>query len=69
MASLGHPLLGDTVYAGPVVAGLSRQALHAFRLSFAHPITGLRLAFESALPPDFSDLLAGWGLRYNVPTL
>ena len=69
MASLGHPLLGDTVYAGPVVAGLSRQALHAFRLSFAHPITGLRLAFESALPPDFSDLLAGWGLRYNIPTL
>ena len=69
MASLGHPLLGDTVYAGPAVAGLSRQALHAFRLSFAHPISGMPLAFESSLPPDFSDLLAGWGLRYNVPPL
>jgi len=68
MASLGHPLLGDAVYGGPAVEGLSRQALHAFRLSFAHPITGLRLAFESPLPKDFSDLVAAWGLGYNVPS-
>ena len=69
MASLGHPLLGDCVYGGPVVPGLARQALHAFRLAFAHPITGAPLAFESPLPPDLAALLADWGLRYNASPL
>ena len=69
MASLGHPLMGDAVYGGPAVTGLARQALHAFRLAFAHPMTGAPLAFESPLPPDLATLLADWGLRYNVPSL
>ena len=69
MASLGQPLLGDTVYGGPPVPGLARQALHAFRLAFAHPITGAPLAFESPLPPDLAALLAAWALRYNVAPL
>jgi len=69
MASLGHPLLGDTVYGGPPVPGLARQALHAFRLAFDHPVTGAPLAFESPLPPDLAALLADWGLRYNAPAL
>jgi len=66
MASLGHPLLGDAVYGGAAVPGLMRQALHAFRLAFVHPITGAPLAFESPLPADLSGLLADWGLRYNA---
>ncbi|NBX31524.1 MAG: RluA family pseudouridine synthase, partial [Planctomycetes bacterium] len=57
MASLGHPLLGDSVYGGPAVPQLARQALHAFRLAFAHPITGAPLCFESALPLDLAALL------------
>jgi 23S rRNA pseudouridine1911/1915/1917 synthase len=69
MASLGHPLLGDSVYGGPFVTGLGRQALHAFRLAFAHPMTGAPLAFESHLPPDLAVLLDDWGLRYNAPPL
>ena len=69
MASLGHPLMGDAVYGGPAVTGLARQALHAFRLAFAHPITGAPLAFESPLPPDLAALLADWGLRYNAASL
>ncbi len=69
MASLGHPLLGDGVYGGPVVTGLARQALHAFRLAFAHPISGAPLAFESPLPPDLAALIADWGLRYNAVPL
>lgn len=69
MASLGHPLMGDAVYGGPAVTGLARQALHAFRLAFAHPMTGAPLAFESPLPPDLATLLADWGLRYNAASL
>lgn len=69
MASMGHPLLGDSVYGGPTVAGLARQALHAFRLAFAHPVTGAPLSFESPMPPDLAALLGDWGLRYNAAPL
>jgi len=69
MASLGHPLLGDSVYGGPAVPQLARQALHAFRLAFAHPITGAPLSFESALPLDLAALLTDWGLSYNADSI
>jgi 23S rRNA pseudouridine1911/1915/1917 synthase len=38
--------------------GIERQALHAFRLSFDHPITGQALSFEAPLPDDMVNLLA-----------
>ena len=41
--------------AGTLIA---RQALHAFRLEFNHPVTGARLEFEAPLPADFRDTLA-----------
>ncbi len=65
MAEIGHPLAGDAVYGGRPVAGLAGQALHAFRLGFAHPITGERLRFEAAPPDGFLALLASQGLGYN----
>ena len=65
MASVGHPLVADTVYGGQVVPELGRQALHACRLAFAHPVDGRALVFESALPGDLKTLLGAWGLRYN----
>lgn len=65
MASLGHPLVADVVYGGVCVSGMARQALHATRLAFAHPVTGLPMAFEVPPPEDFKALLAAWGLRYN----
>jgi len=65
MASIGHPLLGDGVYGGRSEGGMERQALHAFRLAFAHPITGAALAFESPLPGDFRSALISFALRYN----
>jgi 23S rRNA pseudouridine1911/1915/1917 synthase len=68
MASVGHPLVGDTVYGGVVVDCMTRQALHAFRLAFQHPVTGLALAFEAPPPLDFMNLLNHWGLSYNAPT-
>jgi len=58
MASRKHPLVADAVYAGAPALGLVRQALHAYRLAFAHPISGEALHFESSLPPD---LAQAWG--------
>lgn len=65
MASIGHPLVGDDLYGGAPAAGLVRQALHAYRLGFDHPVTGVALAFESPLPADLRGALVAWGLRYN----
>ena len=58
MASIGHPLLGDTVYgAKRPVPGLAGQCLHARRLSFLHPRTGERVTVECPLPPYFIKVL------------
>ncbi len=65
MASLGHPLLGDALYGGLPAAGMERQALHAEKLAFTHPITGEALHFVSSLPSDLSAALATWELDYN----
>ena len=40
LASRGHPLVGDALYGGAPALGLARQALHAARLAFAHPVDG-----------------------------
>ena len=59
MASIGHPLLGDTVYgAKKPVPGLAGQCLHARRLSFIHPRTGERVTVECPLPDYFTQVLA-----------
>jgi 23S rRNA pseudouridine1911/1915/1917 synthase len=65
MAHIGHPLVGDELYAGAPAAGLSRQALHAYRLAFEHPATGRLLEFHAPLPADLRHALGLWGLRYN----
>ncbi|MGZ5040856.1 MAG: RluA family pseudouridine synthase [Usitatibacter sp.] len=58
LASIGHPLEGDPVYAkrGEPQA-LGRQALHAWKLAFLHPRTGALQAFEAPIPADFRALL------------
>lgn len=58
MASIGHPLLGDTVY-GPSKDPfkLEGQALHAKILGFVHPSTGQYVEFEAPLPDYFQSLL------------
>ncbi len=65
MASIGHPLVGDALYGGADAAGLTRQALHAFRLGFVHPVTGEAIEFHSPPPPDLVRGLSNWGLDYN----
>jgi len=47
MASLGHPIVGDVLYGA---APAARVYLHASRLAFAHPVSGLPLVFESPVP-------------------
>ncbi len=57
----GHPLIGEQKYASDAVRGrpsFPRQALHAHRLAFAHPLTGKPVEFESPLPRDLADLVA-----------
>jgi tRNA pseudouridine32 synthase/23S rRNA pseudouridine746 synthase len=51
LRELGHPILGDALYAPVSILALSgRLLLHACLLSFAHPVTGEALAFESPAP-------------------
>jgi 23S rRNA pseudouridine1911/1915/1917 synthase len=71
MAHIGHPILADSVYGagfktkahhlGPQTKAAlgalgARQALHARRLGFEHPVTGEELLFESPLPADLAAL-------------
>ena len=58
LASIGHPLLGDTVYgAKKPVPGLAGQCLHARRLRFVHPSTGEPVELECPLPDWFQEVL------------
>lgn len=66
LASIGHPLVADALYGGAPAAGMERQALHACRLAFVHPVTGESLVFKAALPADLSQALEAWGLSYNA---
>jgi 23S rRNA pseudouridine1911/1915/1917 synthase len=65
MASLGHPLVADDLYGGRRVEGLQRQALHAFRLEFNHPVSHRPLEFVLPMPEDMTTVLSVLGLRYN----
>ena len=58
MASIGHPLLGDTVYGSKKPwPGLAGQCLHARRLKFVHPTTGKLVELECPLPDWFLRVL------------
>lgn len=58
MASIGHPLLGDTLYGSQKDPfHLQGQALHAMILGFRHPVTGEYMEFEVPLPEYFLKLL------------
>jgi 23S rRNA pseudouridine1911/1915/1917 synthase len=70
LAHIHHPLVGDPLYGGglklpkgatPALAaalrGFRRQALHAERLAFEHPVTGEAMAFEAKRPVDMQALI------------
>ncbi len=56
-AAVGHPLVGDATYGGKNAYGLTRQFLHAHRLSFVHPALGEEMTFTSELPADLAGAL------------
>ena len=64
LSSIGHPLVGDTVYGGgstkfeaETKALISGQCLHARELELTHPKTGKKMHFESPLPENFEKIL------------
>jgi 23S rRNA pseudouridine1911/1915/1917 synthase len=57
---LGHPVLGDKLYARK--PNFSRQMLHAWKLGFRHPRTDEWKIFEAPLPDDFVDALKDIGV-------
>ncbi len=71
LSARGHPIVGDPVYLRrvPAVArgvpepargrllDFPRQALHAARLGFRHPVTGAALSFETPVPEDMAGLI------------
>ena len=74
LGAVGHPLVGDRRYgargivppgataeAAAAIRGFARQALHADRLAFAHPVHGEPMVFESELPEDMACLLDALG--------
>ncbi|MGD9774506.1 RluA family pseudouridine synthase [Diaphorobacter sp.] len=65
MASIRHALVADTLYGGSCGGPMQRQALHAFRLAFRHPVTDESMEFRVPLAEDMRLALDFWGLRYN----
>jgi 23S rRNA pseudouridine1911/1915/1917 synthase len=69
MKHLGHPIVGDPVYSGPqwrgipdkkiqrILSSLQRQALHAARITFAHPRDGRVMVVEAAMPEDMREIV------------
>jgi 23S rRNA pseudouridine1911/1915/1917 synthase len=74
LAGVGLPIVGDPIYGEPrwkgiaeprvrdVCAAFARQALHAWRLTCAHPVTGAPLAIEAPLPADLRTLADAAGV-------
>ncbi len=58
LASLGHPVVGDTEYGDRKKNAHERLALHARSLSFPHPFSHKRLTFEAPVPAFFERLLS-----------
>ena len=63
LASIGHPVAGDTLYGAPArvegMAPLGRFFLHAHRIKFQQPTTGAEVAVESPLPQELATWLLG----------
>jgi 23S rRNA pseudouridine1911/1915/1917 synthase len=63
---VGHPVLGDKVYAPRIAKDFPRQMLHAWKLGFRHPRTEEWKSFEAPLPADFAQAMAVSGLEFRL---
>lgn len=61
LAAQGTPVAGDDLYGGARPDGLHRMFLHASKLAFDHPVTGVRVELEAPLPPALEAILAALG--------
>ena len=66
LEQLGHPLIGERVYANPESAGhasvpAQRNMLHAWTLAFPHPLTARPISVEAPLPADFLKMMKRLG--------
>jgi RluA family pseudouridine synthase len=66
LAEIGHPVVGDDKY-GKGKERYKRLALHAKSISFIHPLSGKRLAFETGSPEYFNKLLETKEQREGLP--
>jgi 23S rRNA pseudouridine1911/1915/1917 synthase len=61
MSAIGFPMVGDTMYGGRIFESgdfrFARQALHAFEISFIHPVTLEKMTLAAPLPPDMTRLM------------
>ena len=69
LAALHMSILGDSVYRGRQDPSIQRQALHAARLVFEHPVTHLEMDFQSPLPPDMAQACLKHDVAYNQALL
>jgi 23S rRNA pseudouridine1911/1915/1917 synthase len=80
LQAAGWPIVGDSVYGGqpleapiaansrPPTAAIDRQALHAWRLSLPHPVTGEILHVEASVPDDMQRLIDATFSGNGVPS-
>lgn len=78
LAARGWPLVGDAMYGDPrrsrigdptlaaTLNAFARQALHAWRVAFTHPLTRERLSIEAPVPRDLGGLLTASGLHLST---
>jgi len=81
LAARGWPIVGDPQYGEPrwsqildpklaaMLQGFRRQALHASRVAFDHPVTRERVVIEAPLPSDFARLIGAAALKSQVSSL
>jgi 23S rRNA pseudouridine1911/1915/1917 synthase len=79
LAARGWPIVGDRVYGEPrwsqivdpalaaTLQAFPRQALHAWRVAFTHPVSHARLHLEAGIPADIEGLLTAAGLTRPLP--
>lgn len=57
MADMGHPIVGDKLYGDDTGIEFKRQALHAERIDFLHPVTKAKMKILAPIPPELNKLI------------
>ncbi len=66
---IGHPIIGDRRYGGPVLPEFSGHLLHSFRTRFTHPANGRKLTIFAPLPEQFLNHIANLAGEAYLPLL